>query len=259
MNLTITGLQFNIKWEDKAYNMKRIEELIVKLPASTDILILPEMFSTGFSMNPQPFSESMDGNGVNWMRTISKANDCVVCGSLMIKENGVFRNRFLWVDKDKKVQFYDKAHPFCLNNEGEYFTKGKERVIIEYKGWRILPSICYDLRFPVWHRNDLNYDILLNVANWPAIRSFSWKQFLSARALENQVYSIGINRVGKDDFDVPFTGDSRIVSFDGKSLVEAKENLEELICYALDKSALLRYREKYPFLKDRDDFYLKDR
>jgi omega-amidase len=255
--LEVTGIQFPIIWEDKNANLEQLDSLINDVSDSTDILILPEMFTTGFSMNPVPYSETMEGTTVNWMKNIAKKMDSAVCGSIMIQEKNIYRNRFLWVLPGGEIDYYDKAHPFCLNQEGKYFEAGKNRKVFEYKAWRIFPNICYDLRFPIWNRNDMNYDLYINVANWPSIRSFAWKQFLSARALENQAYTIGINRIGTDVFGVEFSGDSRIVSFDGTSVIEAIPGNTQILHAILSKEKLDNYRKKYPFLADRDLFELK--
>jgi len=251
----ITGIQFDIKWENKVSNLNMLDQLISEIPKETEVLILPEMFTTGFSMNPKPFSESMKGPTISWMKKKSEQIGAAICGSIMIFDEGIYRNRFIWVDPFlDEISYYDKSHPFCLNKEASFFPAGKERKIIEYKGWRIFPTICYDLRFPVWNRNDKNYDLLINVANWPKVRAFSWKQFLSARALENQSYVIGINRVGKDAFNMPFSGDSSVISYDGKALNQAKENETQILSAELSKDKLLKYRQDYPFLENLDTF-----
>lgn len=254
--LKISAIQFDISWEQKSRNREKLEKLIEDVPEDTDILVLPEMFTTGFSMQAQQFSELMSGETIKWMMALSKSLGAVLCGSLMIEEFGNYYNRLLWIKPEGSIAIYDKRHPFCLIKEGEHFKRGAQRGLFSYKDWKIMPSICYDLRFPVWLRNDMDYDILLNVANWPAVRSFSWKQFLTTRALENQAYVIGLNRVGKDIHGVDFTGDSRIVSYDGKSLVEAKAGETDIISATLSKTHLIKYREKYPFLADRDAFTL---
>jgi omega-amidase len=255
--IKVSAVQFDIAWEDKESNLHKLDKLLDSNDTETDLIVLPEMFTTGFSMNPEPFSEKMTGSSVQWMIEQSKKKEAVICGSLMIEEFGLFRNRFLWVKPSGGISFYDKRHPFCLIDEGKFFTKGQKRGLFEYLGWTFMPSICYDLRFPVWLRNNLNYDVLINVANWPSVRSFAWKQFGSSRALENQAYAILLNRVGLDKSKMNFTGDSRIISFDGKSLVEAKENEEEIISTFLSKQKLADYRDKYPFGIDRDEFTIQ--
>jgi predicted amidohydrolase len=253
-SINISCLQFDIAWEEKAINKKRIADMLPGIPANTDIVVLPEMFTTGFSMNPVPFAEKMTGPTVGWMLELSREMNAVITGSLMISEFGQYRNRLLWIKPDGSISFYDKRHPFCLIEEGKYFQKGFSRGLFSYKDWTFMPSVCYDLRFPVWLRNDLDYDVLLNVANWPSIRSFAWKQMGSVRALENQSYVVLVNRVGKDNAGMNFTGDSRIISFDGKSLIEATADKTQIISAALSKKTLDDYRKKYPFHKDRDIF-----
>lgn len=255
--IKVAAIQFDIEWEEKEVNLNKLEKLLLQIDGDQDIIVLPEMFTTGFSMNPKPFAESMTGPTVQWMIEQSKKKEAVVTGSIMIEEFGTYRNRLLWIKPSGGISFYDKRHPFCLIDEGQYFEKGAKRGLFEYLGWTFMPSICYDLRFPVWLRNDMDYDVLLNVANWPSVRSFAWKQFGSARAMENQSYVILLNRVGLDKSQMNFTGDSRIISFDGKSLVEAKENREEIISTTLSRSKLLDYRKKYTFGKDQDEFQIK--
>lgn len=252
--LNVFGLQYDIHWEDKDKNLQHIEKMLGRLEGQPDIVVLPEMFTTGFSMNPKPFAEPMDGETVQWMMNKSKEFHAVFTGSVMIREFGQFRNRLLWVKPNGSISFYDKRHPFCLINEGEYFRKGEIRGLFTYKDWHFMPSICYDLRFPVWLSNDLDYDVLLNVSNWPSVRSYAWKQMVLTRAMENQAYVVAVNRVGTDAFDMPFTGDSMVVSFDGKPLSKTDAGIEEIFSAVLSKEKLYAYREKYPFLKDKDPF-----
>ena len=257
--LVITGLQYSIRWEERDKNLRHIEDMIQTLQRETDVLVLPEMFTTGFSMNPVPFAEKMTGHTINWMMEKSLELDAVVTGSIMVEEFGIYRNRMLWVKPDRTISYYDKRHPFCLIEEGKHFQQGEERGLFEWKGWTFMPSICYDLRFPVWLRNDVYYDVLLNVANWPSIRSFAWKQMIPVRAIENQAYVFAVNRVGHDQLGMNFTGDSIAVSFDGKPLVETTENKEQVFSATLSHSKLRAYRDKYPFLNDRDHFTFRTR
>lgn len=251
MEITISGIQFDIVWENKNANINKLELLLQDIPDNTDIVILPEMFTTGFSMNTKLLAESMDGFTVNWMLEKASMLNKVISGSIIIKENDIYRNRFLWVEPNGNIQYYDKKHSFGLGNEDKFYTNGNKRIIIEYKGWKIFPSICYDLRFPKWLKNTLGYDILLNVASWPKVRAAHWNTFLKSRAIENQSYAIGINRVGIDGNNINYSGDSAIIDFDG-NILNYIGNTQGIITTTLSKSKLDNYRKSFPFLKDQD-------
>jgi len=240
---------------------KKIDAIVGRLTNYTDLIVLPETFTTGFSMNPK-FAESMDGTAVEWMRKIANEKDCVVCGSLMIQDEGMFYNRLVWMPPDGKLLTYDKRHLFCISDEPKFFTAGEERLIVELKRWKICPLICYDLRFPVWARNvhgkvtnNSAYDILLYVANWPERRNVAWKNLLPARAIENQAYVVGVNRVGVDEKNVAHTGDSMVIDALGKILYH-KEFDEDVFTIELNWEELKKVREQLPFLNDADDFIL---
>jgi predicted amidohydrolase len=204
----------------------------------------------------------MDGESIKWMRTLAHSLDLVLCGSLKMKENGNFYNRFIWMQPDATLKYYDKRHLFSFAGEDQQFTKGSEKVIIEYKGWKILPLICYDLRFPVWSKNRLingkaEYDLLIYTANWPEARSVAWKSLLLARAIENQVFVAGVNRVGEDGKMIQYAGDSAIINPYGAYLSEAQNGQEDIISSELDFSLLTDFRKKFPVLKDADNFSIK--
>ena len=255
MSLTISAIQYNIKWEEKNINLNKIEILLNDVPNHTEVIILPEMFTTGFSMNTAKLAETMNGKTVKWMQKQSKSLNKVIAGSIIIKEQDTYRNRFLWIEPNGKVQFYDKRHSFGLGDEDQYFSNGNKRVIIEYKDWKIFPTICYDLRFPEWIKNNIGYDLIINVANWPSVRSSHWKNFLISRAVENQSYLIGLNRIGTDAKNRHYSGYSAIIDCDGKVLNNIGE-IEGIITATLSKKALYEYRNNYPFLKDQDVFEL---
>jgi omega-amidase len=253
MDLIISGLQYDIFWEDKDNNISKIENMLKSLPAGTDIILLPEMFTTGFSMNAGKLAETMEGESVQWMKRVSVQFNAIIVGSLIIRENTFFRNRFIWVDPKGNISFYDKRHSFGLAKEHEFYVNGNRREIFTYKEWNFLPSICYDLRFPVWLKNNLNYHVILNVANWPSTRAKHWNTFLVSRAIENQAYMVGINRIGKDGAERNYRGDSTIVDFDGNVLNRLGET-EGIISSTISFEKLQNYRNKYPFLKDQDIF-----
>lgn len=221
----------------------------------TDLIVLPETFSTGFSMNPK-FAEDMNGQAVEWMKKTAAEKRCVVTGSLMIKERGKFFNRLIWIQPYGELFTYDKRHLFSLSDEPKFFTAGKERIIVELNGWKICPQICYDLRFPVWARNtNAEYDILLYVANWPERRAQAWKYLLVARAIENQAYVIGENRVGNDAKDISHSGDSMVLDPLGNVLYH-KIDAEDISTIEMNYAELKKLREQLPFLKDADDFVI---
>lgn len=256
-NLQVTLIQSPLKWQDIDANLNEFSKKIACIQkGSTDLIILPEMFTTGFSMNPANLAEPMNGKTVHWMKEMAKAKDAVICGSAMIEEANTFYNRFLWVEPNGSIQSYDKRHCFSLANEQEFFQAGKERLILNYKGWKICPLVCYDLRFPVWSRNNVGYDLLLYVANWPSRRSQAWKSLLVARAIENQVYTIGVNRVGKDENGLDYSGDSSLIDYAGKVRYQISE-VEDVFTTTLFKEPQQKFREKLPFLDDQDDFEVK--
>lgn len=258
-NLRFTLVQSNLHWENILANLEMFTQKISSI-TNTDIIVLPETFTTGFSMNPK-FAETMDGSAVQWMRKTAKEKNCVVCGSLMINDDGAFFNRFVWMSPNGELMAYDKRHLFCISDEPKFFTAGKERLVVELNGWKICPLICYDLRFPVWARNvgddRLNpaYDVLLYVANWPERRRTAWTSLLPARAVENQAYVIGVNRVGVDEKGITHTGDSMVIDALGKILY-SKENVEDIFTIELNYDELAKVREQLPFLRDADDFIL---
>lgn len=256
-NLNISGLQFNIIWEDKESNIYLIEELINKINYDCDVIVLPEMFTTGFSMNANKLAETMEGDSVKWMKNVAKTKNAVITGSLIINDNNYFRNRLLWITPKGEISFYDKRHSFGLAGETKYYHNGSNVVIFNYKNWKIMASICYDLRFPVWLKNHYDYHLILNVANWPQVRSEHWNSFVKTRAIENQSFLIAVNRVGTDAEGRKYSGDSSIVDFDGNILSSAS-NSESIISANLNMQNLLKFRYDFPFLKDQDKFVLTD-
>ncbi|MDZ4680624.1 MAG: amidohydrolase [Saprospiraceae bacterium] len=252
-NLRVSLLQTELVWEDKAANLKRFSEIIDALPADTDLILLPEMFTTGFSMNAPALAENMDGLTMQWLAGQAANNRAVIAGSFIAFEKGRYYNRFVWMRPDGSWAIYDKRHLFAYAGEDRIYSPGEKRLTVELKGWKICPLICYDLRFPVWSRNTENYDLLLYVANFPERRRHAWTALLTARAIENQAYTIGVNRVGKDGQDIAYSGDSCVVDYEGNILYRLAE-VEGMHTIELSADAQQVFREKFPFLKDQDVF-----
>lgn len=255
MDLTVSTLQTSLHWEDPARNLEHFTEKIAGLPA-TDILILPEMFTTGFTMKPEAQAEEAGGSGLQWMQQQALAKGCVVVGSISVKENGNYYNRLYWVKPDGSFLVYDKRHLFRMGKEHEHYTAGNSRLTIDYKGWKICPLICYDLRFPVWSRNTQKdpYDLLIYVANWPEVRSFPWKHLLIARAIENQCYVAGVNRIGTDGTGISYSGDTVVLNPRGEAISQTKACEESLETLTLSYQALSDFRKAFPVLDDADRF-----
>ncbi len=262
-NLRITLIQSNLQWENIESNLSGFSQKIESINDATDIIILPEMFSTGFSMNAPALAEKMDGKAVNWMKQTAAANNCVVTGSLIIAEpvgrskaKMVYYNRLVWMQPNGEYLYYDKRHLFSLSKEETVFTPGTQRLVTEWKGWKICPLVCYDLRFPVWSRNTPDgYDLLIYVANWPEKRVYAWKQLLVARAIENQSFVAGVNRVGNDSNDFYYSGDSMVLDAMGNVLYHKNEG-EDVFTVELNYESLQKTRATLPFLADADKFSL---
>lgn len=254
--LTLSLVQPDLVWEDVQANLEAFEQLFRDLPSATDLIVLPEMFSTGFSMQVDKFAEPMEGPTVNWMKKQAATLNAVVAGSLMVARNDCFYNRFVFARSDGQIEYYDKRHLFSMGQENVFFTPGRKRSVIEVKGFRILPQVCYDLRFPVFARNRNDYDLYLNCANWPAPRNEVWECLLKARAIENQCYVAGVNRIGTDANGIRYSGNSQVLDARGKSIGEAGTT-KKLITTALSLSTLQKFREKFPVLPDADDFQIE--
>lgn len=256
--LKFTLVQPDIVWEEKQANLAQYEHYLAAVAEKMEIVVLPEMFSTGFSMAPERLAETMDGPTVQWMKDIARKYTCILTGSLIIEEQGKYYNRLLWVQPDGKTCHYDKRHLFGYANEDRHYTPGEKRVIVSVKGIRICLLVCYDLRFPVWARNkNAEYDVLLYVANWPERRSLPWKALLQARAIENLSYCIGVNRVGNDGNDIAYSGDSSVFGPLGEVIWQ---HTGSAICHTLtiDKEVVIQAREQFSFLDDADKFIILD-
>jgi omega-amidase len=253
--MKIAIIQTSLLWENPLENRSHLSQKINGFMEEVDLIVLPEMFSTGFTMNPKAVAETMEGETIAWLKHLAKAKNCAITGSLVIRENGKFYNRLVFVFPNGDVQHYDKRHLFTLAGEEKVYSKGENRLIVEYKGWRICPLICYDLRFPVFSRNNENYDLLLYVANWPKIRINAWDILLKARAVENMSYVIGVNRIGTDNNNHEHNGHSQVIDFMGNELLEPQET-ENVFIVTLDKKQLDKNRKKFGFLNDQDAFKL---
>lgn len=255
--LHIGIFQYDISWENIAANKLKIERSISSINEEIDLLMLPETFLTGFTKNGPSFAIEHNDETILWLQNLASKNQMAICGSLYFKEQEKFTNRFLFVHADGKIDFYDKRHLFSLGGEAEQYTEGQEQALITFKGWKISPTVCYDLRFPVWMRNnELKYDLLLNVANWPAKRNLAWTTLLAARAIENQSYCIGVNRIGEDQNRICYQGDSFVYNYLGESILHIK-NEEILKTVALSYDALQNFRKQFPFHADSDNFQIR--
>jgi predicted amidohydrolase len=255
--LNVVGIQADLIWENPERNLAFFEEKIIRLSKDTDLVVLPEMFTTGFTMKPENVAEKMDGKSVSWMLKMAKEKNLAICGSLVITEKGNYYNRLVFVHPSGKIEIYDKKHSFTLAGEDKVYTSGSEKLIINYKGWKICPLICYDLRFPVWARNTENYDLLIFMANWPTIRIKAWQTLLKARAIENMSYVIGVNRTGKDANNYQYTGNSLLIDYLGEESSNLKKNEVGIIKATLFKDKQTKGREKLSFLIDMDAFKIE--
>jgi omega-amidase len=255
--MKIALIQTSLIWENPTENRSHLAQKITGFMEDVDLIVLPEMFSSGFTMNPKAVAETMQGETIAWLQHLAKAKNCAITGSLVIEENGNFYNRFLFVFPTREIKTYDKRHLFSLAGENECYTAGKEKLIIEYKGYKICPLICYDLRFPVFSRNVENYDVLLYVANWPKPRVNAWDILLKARAVENMCYTIGVNRIGKDHNHHEYVGHTQVIDFLGEYVLEPQE-ADAVFIIELNKAKLLETRKKLAFLKDKDDFEIQN-
>lgn len=255
-HLRVTVIQSTLAWQEPLTNRHRMATHFRGLAGHTDLVVLPETFSTGFSMDTQSLAEAMDGPTVGWMREEAAALGCVIAGSLIVREDGRHFNRLVWARPDGTVASYDKRHLFRMAQESQHFAAGSRRLVVELKGWRVCPLICYDLRFPVWSRNRGDYDLLVYVANWPTRRAHAWSSLLRARAIENQCYVAGVNRIGTDGSGTAYAGDSVVLDFLGQSL-SSEGGGDRVETTVLDLQSLRAYRESFPAHLDADAFELE--
>ncbi len=249
-------VQVDIAWEDKKKNLEVYTKMLLGAKAKPDLIILPEMFQTGFTLTNVTMAEGEGGMTIQWMRDMAKQCNAVITGSIMFSDKNKLFNRLIWMEPSGEWQYYDKRHLFSVSGENIHFTSGHERQIFNLCGWKILPLICYDLRFPVWSRNSCNYDLLIYCANWPASRQFVWDILLTARALENQAFVCGVNRTGADMNNISYKGGSVIINPHGEKILTFRENEEDIKTCSVSKQELTECREKFPVLKDRDEYQL---
>jgi len=254
--LTIAIIQADLVWETPLKNRYAFLTKIEALQDDIDLFVLPEMFTTGFTMNVESVAETMEGDTLKWMQYLAVKKQAAIVGSIIINENNKFYNRLFFVHPSRKVEYYDKRHTFTLAGEHKVFASGTKKLIVSYKGWKICPLICYDLRFPVWARNVENYDLLIYVANWPKPRITAWDTLLKARAIENMSYCIGVNRVGLDENKNNYPGHSAVYDGLGEQLSNFKEDKEMIEIITLSKDHLTTIKEKLKFLDDRDLFFI---
>ncbi|WP_203256061.1 amidohydrolase [Hyunsoonleella ulvae] len=256
--LKIALVQADLIWENPQVNRDAFQKKIKSIKKDVDVVILPEMFTSGFTMNADKVAETMEGTTVAWMKDVAQNTKSAIVGSVVIVEGKTYFNRLLFVEPSGKISYYDKRHTFTLVGENEVYTAGKEKLIVDYKGWKICPLICYDLRFPVWSRNTDNYDVLLYVANWPITRIDAWDTLLKARAIENMSYCIGVNRIGVDGVDVKYCGSTAVYDVLGKRISEIPLNQDFVEVVTLSKNHVRKYRNALKFLNDRDRFNLSE-
>lgn len=254
--MKIALIQSSLAWENPEKNRNTFEKKINAIEDKVDLIILPEMFTTGFTMEPNSVAETMHGETLTWLKHLAKTKNSAITGSLAITENGDFYNRLVFVFPSGEVRFYDKKHLFTLAGEDKVYMGGNKKLIVEYLGWKICPLVCYDLRFPVFARNTEDYDVLIYVANWPKIRINAWDALLKARAIENMSYTVGVNRIGEDNNGHQYNGHTQVLNFLGDYILEPIEN-KGVFIVELNKAELLLARKKFNFLKDQDPFVLK--
>lgn len=253
-SLYVSCIQADLVWENKEANLNLFENIINNLPRDSEIVILPEMFTTGFTMNSEKLAEPFQGDSYTWMAKQAALSGKIIIGSFIIREKENNYNRLVAMFPDGNYYTYDKRHLFRMGKENEHYKKGEKRLVFKFKDWNICPLVCYDLRFPVWSRNRNDYDVLIYIANWPKPRSEVWKSLLIARAIENQAYVIGVNRVGSDGEGLYYSGDSMIINPKGQIISLAKENKQDVIHARLSLDDLNEFKSKFPVYLDADDF-----
>jgi omega-amidase len=257
-SLSIAIFQYDVAWLDIPRNLQKIEFLFGKIEKEVDLVFLPEMFATGFTISPQSLNIKEQEWVIDKLINLSDKFKVAIAGSHPFFDDNKFFNRMLFISPGSKIDIYDKRHLFSIGEENFNYHRGFERKIFEFKGWKLMPQICYDLRFPVWSRNNLNYDLLFYSANWPSVRNLAWETLLRARAIENQCYVIGINRIGKDGRDLSYIGNSQIILANGEILLHAGSE-EKVLTMNLEKEVLERFRNTFPILKDADSFVINEK
>ncbi len=255
-DLTVTIVQSALAWEQPQDNLRAFEATIGKLNAPGDVIVLPEMFTTGFSMNAPALAEPPDGPAVQWMADMAVRTNAAVCGSLIVRDGGRYYNRCVWMPPDGALRTYDKRHLFRMAGEHQHYSAGGDRLLVNFRGWNICPLVCYDLRFPVFARHIGTCDLMLFVANWPAPRAHAWRTLLTARAIENVCYVAGVNRTGEDGKGIPYPGQSGIIDYVGEWLADPGEQ-PAVHTHSLSSASLLKFRDRFPFHLDADAFELQ--
>ncbi|MBN8702583.1 MAG: amidohydrolase [Bacteroidetes bacterium] len=265
--LKVSIVQTALFWEEREKNLSALSNQLQNI-SNSDLIILPEMFSSGFTMNAAAVAEDMRGESVTWMKKIAKEKNCTICGSLVIKENSGFYNRLVVVDENENIHYYDKKHLFRMSEENNVYTPGNKPLTIRIKGWNVRFFVCYDLRFPIWCRNkfttdtksieSIEYDLAVFVANWPERRSIAWKTLLQARAIENHCYVVGVNRIGSDGNNIPYSGDSAVLNFLGERVSNTKPHENSVETVELSREKLTEYRTNFPVWMDADSFTLSN-
>ncbi len=253
-NLSVCIIQTDLFWENPQKNIENISAKLSGIESNIDLVVLPEMFTTGFSLTPAHLAETMNGKTVSWLKSKANEINAAITGSIVINDNGKFYNRLIWMSPDGNYSYYDKRHLFRMAGEHEKYSSGNKQIIVKHKQWRIKPLICYDLRFPVWSRNKNDYDILIYIANWPAKRRTTWLALLKARAIENQSYVIAVNRIGVDGNELKYSGDSIIFNPLGEQISKSKTNEEFIDIVELPLDSMEMYRRNFPISLDADDF-----
>lgn len=263
--LNISIIQSDIVWENPTQNLSNLSQKIEKISNETDLIVLQEMFTTGYTLNAESMAETMTGDTIKWMLEKAKEKEALIMGSLIIKvqtdkkDHSIkYFNRVIVAYPSGETNYYDKRHLFSYANEDNIYTAGKDRMIVEYKGWRLLPLVCYDLRFPVWSRNTNEFDVIIYMANWPNTRISAWDTLLNARAIENLCYVVGVNRLGVDDNKLKYIGHSMVINAMGEVILQFEENQEGFKSVFLNKNYIMEVRKKFGFLNDRDSFAITD-
>ncbi|HOI33344.1 MAG: amidohydrolase [Bacteroidales bacterium] len=258
-NLTLAFIQTDLHWENPEANRNHFETLIAGIKQQTDLIVLPETFNTGFPVDPKLWAEPIEGKTMQWMQKLAAHYQSVITGSILLKADSGFQNTLIWMQPDGNYKTYAKRHVFRLGGEHKRIQPGQEQLFVELKGWKIKPLVCYDLRFPVWCKNTVQngefaYDLLLFVANWPAVRALPWQQLLTARAIENMAYVLGVNRIGSDPEGISYQGDSRLIDFKGQPISQAFADKESILVATINKADLTQFREKFNVSLDWDSF-----
>lgn len=261
-DLNIAFIQTDLRWEDKGANLQNFTALLDQVQEGTDLVLLPETFTTAFPVDPRQFAESVDGDTMRWLKEKAREKNAVICGTMLLEMDGVFHNSLVWMRPDGTYELYHKRHPFSIGGENNLVERGEEQLLVELKGWHIRPMVCYDVRFPVWARNryaegGYEYDLAFYLANFPDSRMVVWNSLLVARAIENQAYVVGVNRIGDDPNGLHYSGESQAVNARGEVIAKVEPYKEGVAHCVLSAEKLLRFRQKFPLGPDWDAYTVK--